>query len=539
MEFEMVIGLEVHAELSTQSKIYCSCSTRFGAEANTQICPICTGMPGTLPMLNKKVVEYAVKAGFATNCSIAEYSKQDRKNYFYPDLPKAYQISQYDLPLCENGYIDIEVEGQTKRIGIERIHIEEDAGKLIHVEEDAGKLIHVEEDAGKNIHVEEDARKHMPGGENAGKLIHVEEDAGKHMPGGENAGKPTHEKGTGSLIDYNRCGVPLIEIVTEPDMRSAQEARAFVESLKVILQYVGVSDCKMQEGSLRVDVNLSVRPKGDKSFGTRTEMKNLSSFRSMVRAIEAEAARQIEVLNKGGVIIGETRRWDEQKGVSYSMRSKEKAHDYRFFPEPDLMPVVVDKKWLEELKNSLPELPEAKKKRYITQFAIPEYDASIITGSKVLADFFEEAAVMSKNAKAVSNFIMGELLRLLKDKSMETDEIPFPAEYLARLVSLTDRGVISGTIAKKVFEKMFYTNIDPEVIVREEGLEVVSDEKALLEVVTEVIRKNPQMVRDYRGGKDKVFGFLMGQAMKESGGKANPQIIKRILKEKLGEAGNS
>jgi aspartyl-tRNA(Asn)/glutamyl-tRNA(Gln) amidotransferase subunit B len=499
MEFEMVIGLEVHAELSTQSKIYCSCSTRFGAEANTQICPICTGMPGTLPMLNKKVVEYAVKAGFATNCSIAEYSKQDRKNYFYPDLPKAYQISQYDLPLCENGYIDIEVEGQTKRIGIERIHIEEDAGKLIHVEEDAVK----------------------------------------NMPGGENAGKPTHEKGTGSLIDYNRCGVPLIEIVTEPDMRSAQEARAFVESLKVILQYVGVSDCKMQEGSLRVDVNLSVRPKGDKSFGTRTEMKNLSSFRSMVRAIEAEAARQIEVLNKGGVIIGETRRWDEQKGVSYSMRSKEKAHDYRFFPEPDLMPVVVDKKWLEELKNSLPELPEAKKKRYITQFAIPEYDASIITGSKVLADFFEEAAVMSKNAKAVSNFIMGELLRLLKDKSMETDEIPFPAEYLARLVSLTDRGVISGTIAKKVFEKMFYTNIDPEVIVREEGLEVVSDEKALLEVVTEVIRKNPQMVRDYRGGKDKVFGFLMGQAMKESGGKANPQIIKRILKEKLGEAGNS
>jgi len=489
MEFEMVIGLEVHAELSTQSKIYCSCSTRFGAEANTQICPICTGMPGTLPVLNKKVVEYAVTAGIATNCSIAEYSKQDRKNYFYPDLPKAYQISQYDLPLCENGYIDIEVEGKTKRIGIVRIHIEEDAGKLIHVGEDEGKL--------------------------------------------------THEKDTGSLIDYNRCGVPLIEIVTGPDMHSAQEARSFVEKLKAILQYVGVSDCKMQEGSLRVDVNLSVRPKGDKSFGTRTEMKNLSSFRSMVRAIEAEAARQIEVLNSGGAIVRETRRWDEQKGVSCSMRSKEDAHDYRFFPEPDLMPVVVDKKWLEDLKNSLPELPEARKKRYITQFAIPEYDASIITGSKALADFFEEAAVKSKNAKAVSNFIMGELLRLIKDKSMETDEIPFPAEYLAKLVSLMDRGVVSGTIAKKVFEKMFYTKKDPEVIIRAEGLEVVSDEKALLEVVMEVIRKNSQLVRDYRGGKDKVFGFLMGQAMKESGGKANPQIIKRILKEKLGEAGNS
>lgn len=480
MEYEMVIGLEVHAELSTKSKIYCSCATRFGGDVNTQTCPICVGMPGTLPVLNKKVVEYAVKAGLATNCSIAEYSKQDRKNYFYPDQPKAYQISQNDLPLCESGYIDIEVEGRAKRIGITRIHIEDDAGKLMHDEDDAG-----------------------------------------------------------SLVDYNRCGVPLIEIVTEPDVRSAQEARAFMESLKAILQYIDVSDCKMQEGSLRVDVNLSVRPKGEQRFGTRTEMKNLGSFRSMVRAIEGEAARQIEVLNNGGTIIQETRRWDEQQGLSYSMRSKGEAHDYRFFPDPDLMPIVVDKKWKDELKNNLPELPEARKKRYIDQFAIPGYDASIITGSKALADFFEEAAVISKNAKAVSNLIMGELLRLLKEKGMETDEIPFPAEYLAKLVFLMDRGVISGTIAKKVFEKMFYTGKDPKIIVKEEGLEVISDEKALLEVVMEVIRKNPQLVRDYRGGKDKVFGFLMGQAMKESGGKANPQIIKGILKEKLGEVDNS
>lgn len=476
MEYEMVVGLEVHAELSTESKIYCSCTTQFGGDANTQTCPICTGMPGTLPVLNKKVVEYAVKAGLATNCTIAEYSKQDRKNYFYPDLPKAYQISQHDLPLCENGYVDIEVEGRTRRIGITRIHIEEDAGKLIHDEEEMG-----------------------------------------------------------SLIDFNRCGVPLIEIVTEPDMRSAQEAKTFVENLRVILQYIGVSDCKMQEGSLRVDVNLSVRPKGEKRFGIRTEMKNLSSFRSIVRAIDGETERQIEVLNKGGVISRETRRWDEKKGVSYSMRSKEGAHDYRFFPEPDLMPIVVDKKWKEELKNSLPELPEARKKRYIRQFAIPEYDASVITGSKLLADFFEEAALQSKNAKAVSNFIIGDLLRLLKDRGMEVEEILFPSEYLVKLVSLVDMGIISGTIAKRVFEKMFDTNRDPEDIVKDEGLEVINDEKILTDVVLKVICKNSQSVCDYKNGKSKAFGFLIGQAMKESGGKANPQIINRIMKEKLGK----
>jgi len=474
MEYEVVIGLEVHAELSTKSKIYCSCTTEFGGEPNTHACPICTGMPGVLPVLNKKVVEYAVRAGLATNCHIAEYSKQDRKNYFYPDLPKAFQTSQYDLPICSNGYIDIEVEGQTKRIGITRIHIEEDAGKLMHDEWD-----------------------------------------------------------TGSLIDYNRCGVPLIEIVTEPDLRSAQEVKVFLENLKAILQYIDVSDCKMQEGSLRADINLSVRPVGQKEFGTRTEMKNLNSFKAIVRAVEGEARRQIEVIEDGGTIIQETRRWDDVKGVSYAMRSKEEAHDYRYFPEPDLMPIVIDEKWKQEIRENLPELPEARKKRYISEYGLPKYDASILTGSKVLADFFEEAVKKTSNAKAVSNWIMGDLLRILKEKEMEVEEIPFPGEYLAKLVMLIDKGTISGTIAKKVFEKMFNQNKDPEVIVKEEGLEVVSDESALIAVVKKVLESNPQSVADYKSGKEKAFGFLVGQAMKETRGKANPQIINKILKEEL------
>ncbi|HPU42360.1 MAG TPA: Asp-tRNA(Asn)/Glu-tRNA(Gln) amidotransferase subunit GatB [Acetivibrio clariflavus] len=474
MEYEVVIGLEVHAELSTKSKIYCSCTTEFGGEPNTHACPICTGMPGVLPVLNKKVVEYAVRAGLATNCRIAEYSKQDRKNYFYPDLPKAFQTSQYDLPLCSNGYIDIEVDGKTKRIGITRIHIEEDAGKLMHDEWD-----------------------------------------------------------TASLIDYNRCGVPLIEIVTEPDMRSAQEVRVFLENLKAILQYIDVSDCKMQEGSLRADINLSVRPVGQKELGTRTEMKNLNSFKAIVRAVEGEAKRQIEVLESGGTVIQETRRWDDAKGVSYAMRSKEEAHDYRYFPEPDLMPIVVDEKWKQEIKDSLPELPEARKKRYINEYGLPEYDASILTASKALADFFEDAVKNTDNAKAVSNWIMGDLLRMLKEKEMEAEQIPFPGAYLAKLVTLIDKGTISGTIAKKVFEKMFSQGKDAEVIVKEEGLEVVSDESALVAVVKKVIENNPQSVADYKGGKEKAFGFLVGQAMKETKGKANPQLINKILKEEL------
>lgn len=474
MDYEIVIGLEVHAELSTQSKIYCSCTTAFGGEENTHCCPICTGMPGVLPVLNEKVVEYAVRAGLATNCEIAEFSKQDRKNYFYPDLPKAYQTSQFDLPLCKNGYIDITVNDTVKRVRLTRIHIEEDAGKLMHDEWE-----------------------------------------------------------TGTLVDYNRCGVPLIEIVTEPDIRSAEEAKAFFESLKSILEYTQVCDCKMQEGSLRADVNLSVRPKGQKEFGTRTEMKNLNSFRAIVRAIEAETQRQINELESGGVIVQETRRWDDNKGVSYAMRSKEEAHDYRYFPEPDLAPIVLDREWVEKIRESLPELPEVRKKRYVQEFGLPEYDASIITSSKVLADFFEEAVAKSSNAKAVSNWIMGDLMRILKDKNLEPDAIPFPAEHLARMIAMIDKGTISGTIAKKVFEKMFESQKDPESIVKEEGLEVVSDEGALVAVVRKILESNPQSVADYKSGKDKAFGFLVGQAMKETRGKANPQLINKLLKEEL------
>ncbi len=474
MEYEIIIGLEVHAELSTKSKIYCSCTTEFGGEPNTHACPICTGMPGVLPVLNKRVVEYAVRAGLATNCSISEYSKQDRKNYFYPDLPKAFQTSQYDLPICFSGYIDIEFEGNTKRIGITRIHIEEDAGKLMHDEEN-----------------------------------------------------------TGSMIDYNRCGVPLIEIVSEPDMRSAGEVKAYLENLKAILEYINVSDCKMQEGSLRADVNLSVRPVGQKEFGTRTEMKNLNSFKAIVRAIDGEAKRQIEVVENGGLILQETRRWDDIKGMSFAMRSKEEAHDYRYFPEPDLMPIVIDEKWKQKIKSSLPELPEERKKRYVSEYGLPDYDALILTGSKMLADFFEEAVKKVGNAKALSNWIMGDLLRILKEKEMEFEQIPFPGEYLAKLVLLIEKGTISGTIARKVFEKMFDQSKDPELIVKEEGLEVVSDEVTLLEVVKRILVSNLKSVDDYRNGKAKAFGFLVGQAMKETKGKADPKLINKILKDEL------
>lgn len=474
MDYEIVIGLEVHAELSTKSKIYCTCTTEFGGEPNTHCCPICTGMPGVLPVLNEKVVEYAIRAGLATNCTISEYSKQDRKNYFYPDLPKAYQTSQYDLPLCMNGKIDIDVNGEKKTIGITRIHIEEDAGKLMHDEWD-----------------------------------------------------------TGTMVDYNRCGVPLVEIVSEPDMRSAEEAKTYLENLKAILEYVEVSDCKMQEGSLRADVNLSVRPVGQKEFGTRTEMKNLNSFRGILRAIEAESQRQINELESGGVIVQETRRWDDNKGISYAMRSKEEAHDYRYFPEPDLVPIVTSKETIESIRASLPELPDARKKRYVSEFSLPEYDAGILTSSKVLADFFEEAVSKSSNAKSVSNWIMGDMMKILKEKDMEASDIPFPGEYLARMITLIDTGKISGTIAKKVFDKMFETGKDPETIVKEEGLEVVNDEGALVAVVKKILESNPQSVADFKNGKEKAIGFLVGQAMKETRGKANPQVINKILKDEL------
>lgn len=474
MDYEIVIGIEVHAELSTKSKIYCGCSTEFGGEPNTRCCPICTGMPGVLPVLNKKVVEYAVKAGYAMNCTISRFSKQDRKNYFYPDLPKAYQVSQFDLPLCEAGYVEIEVGGVRKKIGITRIHIEEDAGKLIH---DVWE--------------------------------------------------------TGTLVDYNRCGVPLIEIVSEPDMRSPEEARAFVESVKAILEYLDVCDCKMQEGSLRADVNLSVRPVGSTAFGTRTEMKNLNSFRSIQRASENEAQRQIREIEDGGKITQDTRRWDDAKGYSYAMRSKEEAHDYRYFPEPDLVPVVVDEQWLDRIKASLPELPAARKDRYVADFGLPEYDAILLTSSKRLADFFEDAIKESSNIKAVSNWIMGDMMRILKEKELEVEAVPFPGSYLVKLVSLIDKGTISGTIARKVFEKMFESGKEPGLIVKEEGWEVVSDEGALTATVRKILEVNPQSVTDFKSGKDKAFGFLVGQAMREMKGKADPQTINRLLKEEL------
>jgi aspartyl-tRNA(Asn)/glutamyl-tRNA(Gln) amidotransferase subunit B len=474
MDYEIVMGLEIHAELSTKSKIYCGCSTEFGGEPNTHCCPICVGMPGVLPVLNKSVVEFAVKAGLAMDCNILQFSKQDRKNYFYPDLPKAYQVSQFDLPLCKGGHVEIETGGVRKKIGITRIHIEEDAGKLMHDEWE-----------------------------------------------------------TGTLVDYNRCGVPLIEIVSEPDMRSPEEAKAFVENVKSILEYLDVCDCKMQEGSLRADVNLSVRPVGSSTLGTRTEMKNLNSFRSILRSAENEARRQISEIEDGGRVIQETRRWDDTKGYSYAMRSKEEAHDYRYFPEPDLVPVVVDDEWLGRIKASLPELPAARRERYVREFNLPEYDAALLTSSKRLADFFEDAVKESSNIKAVSNWIMGEMMRILKEKELEADAVPFPGHYLAQLVSLIDKGTISGTIARKVFEKMFESGREPGLIVKEEGLEVVNDEGALSAIVRKILDTNPQSVADFKSGKEKAFGFLVGQAMREMKGKADPQTINKLLKEEL------
>ncbi|MGE5613511.1 MAG: Asp-tRNA(Asn)/Glu-tRNA(Gln) amidotransferase subunit GatB [Bacillota bacterium] len=474
MEYETVIGLEIHAELSTKSKIFCGCTTGFGMAPNTNCCPVCTGIPGTLPVLNRKVVEYAVKAGLAMNCEISKFSRQDRKNYFYPDMPKAYQVSQYDLPLCKNGHIMIESDGTRKKIGITRIHIEEDAGKLLH-----------------------------------------------------------SEGGAGTLIDYNRCGVPLIEIVTEPDIRSSSEARVFVESVKSILEYLEVSDCKMQEGSLRVDVNVSIRPVGSDSFGTRTEMKNLNSIRSLQRAIENESARQLEEIRRGRKVARETRRWDDAAGCSYPMRGKEEEHDYRYFPEPDLAPIVIDDNWLEEIRNSMPELPSAKKARYISEFGLPEYDAGLITSQKHLASFFEETVSKYDNPKIVSNWIMGDIMRILNAGEMEADEIPFPGSYLADLLSLIDKGVINRNTAGDVLENMFETGREPGPIIKEKGLEMLSDDDTLVAVVRKVLEQNPGPIEEYRKGKDKVFGYLVGQAMRETKGKADPQKLGRILKEEL------
>ena len=472
-DYEVIIGLEVHAELSTKTKIFCSCPTEFGAAPNTHVCPICMAMPGTLPVLNEKVVEYAVKAGLATNCEISRDSKNDRKNYFYPDTPRAYQISQYDKPLCEHGVIEIDTENGKKKIGITRIHIEEDAGKLNH-----------------------------------------------------------DEFSGGSLVDLNRAGVPLIEIVSEPDMRSSGEAEAYLRKLKSILEYIEVSDCKMQEGSLRADVNVSVHKPGE-PFGTRTEMKNLNSFRSMIRAIEYEVDRQIDVIEDGGKVEQETLRWDEVSGKTFSMRDKEDAQDYRYFPEPDLVAIKLSEEYIENIKNTLPELPESRKQRYLEEYKLSEKDANIITASKYLSDLFEEAAKISNNPKAVNNWIISDISRILNETEMDPIEIPFDSKQLAKLVILIDKGTISSKIAKKVLVEMFEHPRDPEDIIDEKGWVQISDEGAIKDVVLKVLEANPQSIEDYKAGKEKALGFLVGQAMKETKGKANPQMLNKMFLEEL------
>ena len=473
-DYEVVIGLEVHAELSTKTKIFCSCPTEFGGEPNTHCCPVCMAMPGALPVLNKKVVEYAIKAGLATNCSITRVSKNDRKNYFYPDLPKSYQISQYDMPLCTKGYVEIKTEDGTKKIGLVRIHIEEDAGKLNH-----------------------------------------------------------DEFGRGSLVDLNRSGVPLIEIVSEPDMRSVEEADSYLKKLKSILEYIEVSDCKMQEGSLRADVNVSVRKKGAKELGIRTEMKNMNSFRSITRAIEYEAERQIEVIENGGKIEQETLRWDEVSGKTFSMRDKENAQDYRYFPEPDLAIINISDEMIENIKKTLPEMPESRHERYIKEFKLPEYDSNILTSSKYLSDLFEKATAKCNNPKAVSNWIMTDITRILNEKEQEPNDIPFTAEELGKLVILIDKGIISSKIAKQVLEELFENPKDPEDIIKEKGWIQISDEGAIKEVVTKILEANPASIADYKAGKDRALGFLVGQAMKETRGKANPQLLNKMFLEEL------
>ncbi|ABO50850.1 aspartyl/glutamyl-tRNA(Asn/Gln) amidotransferase subunit B [Desulforamulus reducens MI-1] len=476
-QYETVIGIEVHVELKTNTKIFCNSTTEFGGDPNHHTCPVCLGLPGTLPVLNKKVVEYAVRASLALNCQVANFSKFDRKNYYYPDLPKNYQISQYDLPIAEHGYLDIVADGQPKRIGITRLHMEEDAGKLVH----------------------------------QGNIVTTPY----------------------SLVDYNRTGVPLIEIVSEPDMRSSEEARAYVEKLKAIVQYTGVSDCRMEEGSLRCDVNVSVRPVGQKEFGTKAEIKNLNSFRALQRALDFEVERQIGVLESGGRIIQETRTWDEARGITVSMRSKEEAHDYRYFPDPDLVPLVLDNQWIDFIRESLPELPDQRRSRYITEYGLPEYDAALLTLTKEMSDYFEEVMEHYNNPKAISNWIMGELSRLLNAGGIEITACKIKPAQLAEMLKLLDKGTISGKIAKAVFEEMFASGKDPEAIVKEKGLVQISDEGAIASIVDEVIAANPKSVQDYQAGKTQAIGFLVGQVMKATKGKANPEMVNKMLREKL------
>lgn len=478
MDYEVVIGCEVHVELKTKTKIFCNCPTDFGGEPNTHVCPVCLGLPGTLPVLNKKVLEYAIKAGLATNCKIAHFSKFDRKNYFYPDLTKAYQISQWDLPICEGGYIDIETSKGPKRIGITRIHMEEDAGKLVH--------------QGASI---------------------------------------TSSKS--SLIDYNRAGVPLIEIVSEPDMRGAEDVIGYLTNLKAIIEYTGVSDARMEQGSMRCDVNLSLRPFGQKEFGTRAEIKNLNSFRAVERVIQYEIERQTDILEDGGKVKQETRTWDDAKGITLSLRSKEDSDEYRYFPEPDLTPIVVTDEYIDSLRDSLPEMPQVKRQRMIEEDGLPAYDAGVITASKALAEFYDGVHEHYEDAKKISNWIMGEMMAKINAEGIDPTEIKIKPEQMAALLKLQDSGDINGKIAKKVFAEMFDTGKDPDVIVKEQGLVQISDEGALQEIVNATVEANPKSVEDYKAGKKKAMGFLVGQIMKQTKGQANPGVINKLLTEKL------
>jgi len=474
MEFLTTMGLEVHCELSTKTKIFCSCSTEFGGEPNTHVCEVCSGMPGTLPVVNESVVEYAIRTGIATNCQITRYNKFDRKNYFYPDLPKAYQVSQLYLPICQNGHIDIDVNGTKKAIRIKEIHMEEDAGKLIHDPYDDS-----------------------------------------------------------TLVDYNRCGVPLLEIVSEPDFESGDEVIAYLTKLRAILQYIDVSDCKMEQGSLRADVNLSIRPVGSTELGTRTEMKNINSFKAIARAIEGERERQIDLIEDGGRVVQETRRWDDGKGKSYAMRSKENAQDYRYFPEPDLVPIEISDEWIERVKNALPELPTEKKARYLKEYDLPEYDVDIITGSKYLVNIFEKALAVCDQPKEVSNWILGEVLRLASETATEYENISFDAANLGKLILILKNKVINRTTAKEVFEKMFSENTDPEKYIKEHKLEMVNDTSAVKNVVEKVLAANPKSIEEYKAGNEKVTRFLMGQCMKELKGKADPASVNEAIAEAL------
>jgi aspartyl-tRNA(Asn)/glutamyl-tRNA(Gln) amidotransferase subunit B len=474
MKYETVIGLEVHAELSTESKIFCGCSTEFGAPPNTHTCPICLGHPGVLPVLNQRAVEFAIKAALALNCKIPEESKFDRKNYFYPDLPKAYQISQYDQPIGEHGWIDIEVNGEKKRIGITRLHLEEDAGKLIHA-----------------------------------------------------------EGGYATLADYNRVGVPLVEIVSEPDLRSPEEARAYLEKLKSIIQYCEVSDVKMEQGSLRCDANISLRPYGQEAFGTKAELKNMNSFRNVQRGLEYEQQRQAEALDRGEKIVQETRRWDDANGRTLSMRGKEEAHDYRYFPDPDLIKIKISPEWVEEIRSTITELPETRKARYAADYGLSVQDAEVLTASKEISDFFQEAVDTGADAKATSNWIMGELMGYLNANQLELKDVKITAKSLGEMINLIQKGTISSKIAKTVFKEMVETGKEPAKIVEEKGLVQISDEGEIAKIVAEVVAANPQAITDYHAGQDRAIGFLVGQVMKATKGKANPGLVNQLLQKEL------